>query len=265
MAATADPEVAKRLIEANMQRCKTELQKADHYGRNGDIDAMRRCFERLKTVVKGAKLPPVALNEIKEQTLKVELDGLKKAIDVYLERAADCARVDDTGGRQNALKPVREYLSRALSLGAGDDFKVVTEKKIEIIMQTDSSKAVAKKGSPSNRLSAVKGGDLERAHQNERRRYKRFRAPALLITVEGKTYTVNTWSIGGGELPNWEGPEEGRYETSFKAEGSDMGFSDSIELVRLDGANAFFKFIDPTHSTLKLVQALGAQGKAPKE
>ena len=77
-------------------------------------------------------------------------------IDLNLERAMDCARVDDAAGRQNALKPVREHLGRAVALGAGDEFKVVTEKKIELIMQTDSSKAVAKKGMPSQRLEQVK-------------------------------------------------------------------------------------------------------------
>lgn len=265
MATTADPEVLKRILEGNVKRCKDELMKAAHYGRNGDIEAMRRRFERLKSIVKGAKLPVDVLNEIKEQTLKIEVDGLKKAIDVYLERAADCARTDDVAGRQNNLKPVREHLGRAVALGAGDDFKVVTEKKIEIIMETDSSKAVAKKGVESNRLSATKAPEFEQAHQNERRRYKRFRSPALLVTVGGKTYSSTTWSIGGGALPGWDGADEGRYEASFTAEGSDMSFSDSIELVRMEGTNACFKFIDPTHSTLKLVQRLSNQGKAPKE
>src|SRR5262245_57036402 len=98
MATTADPEVLKRILEGNIKRCQEELMKADHYGRNGDIDAMRRRFERLKTIVKGAKFPPDVLNEIKEKTLKIEVDGLKKAIDVYLDRAADCARADDVKG-----------------------------------------------------------------------------------------------------------------------------------------------------------------------
>ena len=239
--------------------------KADHYGRNGDIDAMRRRFERLKTIVKGAKFPPHVLNEIKEKTLKIELDGLKKAIDVHLDQAADCARADDVAGRQNALKPVREHLGRAVALGAGDDFKIVTEKKIEIIMQTDSSQAVAKKGAPSNRLSQVKSPEFEQAHHNERRRYKRFSSPPLLVTIGSKTYSTPSWSIGGGALPNWEGADEGRFEATFKTEGSDMSFSDSIEIVRMEGSNACFKFVDPTHSTLKLVQRLSTQGKAPKE
>jgi hypothetical protein len=265
MATTADPEVLKRIIEGNVKRCKDELMKAEHYARNGDIDAVRRRLERLKSVVKTARLPVDILNEIKEATRKVEVDGLKKAIDVYLDRAADCARSDDALGRQNALKPVREHLGRAVALGAGDDFKIVTEKKIEIILQTDSSKAVAKKGAESSRLSAVKRPEFEQVHQNERRRYKRFRAPTLLLTVNGKTYASTSWSIGGGLLPGWDGPDQGRWQASFKAEGSDFGFSDAIELLRLEGAAACFKFIDPTHSTLKLVQRLTTQGQAPKE
>jgi hypothetical protein len=263
--ATTDPEVLQRILEGNVKRAKEELMKADHYGRNGDIDAMRRRFERLKTIVKNAKFPPHVLNEIKEQTLKIEVDGLKKAIDAYLDRAADCARVDDVAGRQDALKPVREHLGRAVALGAGDDFRTVTEKKIEIIMQTDSSKAVAKKGAESNRLSSVKAPEFEQAHHNERRRYKRFSAPPLLVTVGGKTYSAASWSIGGGALPNWDGPDEGRFEASFKTEGGDMAFTDSIELVRMEGSTACFKFLDPTHSSLKLVQRLTNQGKAPRE
>jgi hypothetical protein len=66
-------------------------------------------------------------------------------------------------------------------------------------------------------------------------------------------------------LPAWEAADEGRFDASFRAEGSDTTFTDAIELVRMEGAAACFKFIDPTHSTLKLVQALTNQGKAPKE
>jgi len=265
MATTTDPEVLQRLLEGNIKRAKEELSKADHYGRNGDIDAMRRRFERLKTVVKNAKFPPHVLNEIKEQTLKVELDGLKKAIDIYLDKAADCARADDVTGRQNALKPVRENLGRAVALGAGDDFKIVTEKKIEVIMQTDSSKAVAKKGQPSERLAQVKQPDFEVAHPTERRRYKRFRSPALVVTVNGKAYASTSWSIGGAALPSWEGAEEGRYEVKLKAENNDATFNDAIELVRMEGSTACVKFVNPTVSTLKLVQLLSSQNQAPKE
>jgi hypothetical protein len=266
MPQAADPEVLKRIIEGQVKRCREELTKAKHFALSGDMDAVRRRLERLVSVVKTSRnLPPDVLNEIKEEMRQVEIDGLKKAIDLYLDKAADCARVDDVKGRQDALKPVREHLGRAVALGAGDDFKVVTDKKIEVIMQTDSSKAVARKGQPSERLAQVKSPDFEVAHPTERRRYKRFRSPALLVTVAGKTYSSNSWSIGGGALPAWEGADEGRFEAKFKAEGSDMSFSDSIELVRMEGNTACFKFIDPTHSTLKLVQHLTNQGKAPKE
>jgi CRISPR/Cas system CMR-associated protein Cmr5 small subunit len=265
MPQTADPEVLKRIIEGQVKRCKDELTQAEHFARTGDIEAMRRRFERLRTVIKGSRLPPDILNDVKEQTRKIEVDGLKKAIDLWLGKAIDCAHVDDVAGRQNALKPVREHLGRAVALGAGDDFKTVTEKKIEVIMQTDSSKAVAKKGQESNRLSAVKRPEFEAVHQNERRRYKRFRLPALLVTVAGRTYSSNSWSIGGGALPGWEGSDSGRFEVRLKAEGNDAAFSDSIELVRLDGTTACFKFLNPTQSTLKLVQLLSNQGQAPKE
>src|SRR5437879_9176176 len=137
-----DPEVLKRIIDGQVARCREELMKAEHYAKAGDLDAMRRRLDRLKTIVKTSRLPSNILGEIKDATLKVELDGLKKTIDLLLGRAADCARVDDLLGRANAIKPAREHLGRAITLGAGDDFKIVTEKKIEIILQTDSSKAV---------------------------------------------------------------------------------------------------------------------------
>jgi hypothetical protein len=260
-----DPEVLKRIIEGNVKRCKDELMKAEHYARSGDIEAVQRRLERLKTIVKTARLPTDILNEIKEQTRKIEVDGLKKVIDLYLDRAAGCARVDDLAGRLNALKPVREHLGRAVALGAGEDFKVVTEKKIELVMLTDSSKAVATKGIPSQRLEQVKRPEMEAAHPTERRRYKRFSAPALLVTVGGRTYSTNSWSIGGGALPDWQGAEQGRFDVRFKAEGNDASFADAIELVRMDGSKACFKFLDPTHSSLKLVQLLTNQGQPPRE
>ncbi len=265
MATVSDPEVLKRIIEGNVKRCNEELTKAAHFALSGDIEAVQRRLERLKTIVKGARLPADILNEIKERTRKIEVDGLKKAIDIYLDRAADCARIDDVNGRQEALKPVRQHLGRAVALGAGDDFKVVTEKKIEVILQTDSSKAVAKKGQESSRLQQVKRPEFEAAHPTERRRYKRFASPALLVTIAGRTYSTNSWSIGGGALPSWEGPEEGRFEVKFKAEGNEASFADSIEIVRMEGSSACFKFLDPTHSSLKLVQHLSTQGQTPRE
>ncbi len=266
MAQVADPEVLKRIVEGQVKRCKEELTKAKHYALTGDIEAVRRRLERLVSVVKSSRnLPPDILNEIKQEMRQIEVDGLKKAIDIYLDKAADCARADDVTGRQNALKPVRENLGRAVALGAGDDFKVVTEKKIEVIMQTDSSKAVAKKGQPSERLAQVKQPDFEVAHPTERRRYKRFRSPALVVTVNGKAYASTSWSIGGAALPSWEGAESGRYEVKIKAENNEATFTDAIEVVRMEGSTACCKFVNPTVSTLKLVQVLGSQNQAPKE
>jgi len=260
-----DPEVLKRIIEGNVKRCKEELVKAEHYARTGDIEAVQRRLERLKTIVKTARLPADVLNEIKEQARKIEVDGLKKTIDLYLDRAVDCARVDDLAGRQNNLKPVREHLGRAVALGAGEDFKVVTEKKIELIMLTDSSKAVAKKGIPSQRLEQVKRAEIEAAHPTERRRYKRFASPLLVVMLNGHTYSTASWSIGGGALPDWQEADAGRFDVRFKAEGNDATFSDTIELVRMEGSRACFKFLDPTHSSLKLVQLLTNQGQPPRE
>lgn len=260
-----DPEVQKRIVEGQMNRCREELKKAEHYARAGDIEAARRRFERLRTLVKQSQLPTAMLSEIKEGMLKVELDGLMKVIDLQLDHAIDAAKVDDLVARNTAIQNARQHLGRVVVLGATEEFRTTTEKKIEIIMMTSSASAVATKGAESSRLTSVKREPAEAAHHNERRRYKRFRSPVLEITFHGRKYLATNWSIGGFSVPDWEGSADGRLPISFKAIDGDASFTDEIELVRVDGNQSCFKFLDPTHSSLKLVQRLAANGEVPQE
>jgi hypothetical protein len=257
-----------RLAEMLLERCREELKKADHFARAGDIESMRRRFERVRAAVKDARLPPNAINELKESIRQIEIAGLKKLTDQLLERAASCARTDDVAGRAAAVKDAREHIARITALGGGADFKEVSEKKIEIAMMTSSASAAAapKTGTaPRAAFSAPEKAAVSR----EQRRFKRFTRPPLVVEIDGRRFRTMNWSIGGLALLDWppEWESKTRIEVRFVAEGDDQRFQEIAQYLRLIGESrtAAIQF-DTVHSqALKLVQRLASKGRPPHE
>jgi hypothetical protein len=262
-------EVQQRILDGQIQRCRDELKKAGHFAHSGDIEAARRRFDRVRAMVKEARLPADVLNEIKESIRQTEITGLKKLTDILLEKAAERARVDDIAGRAEAVKEAREHIVRVLALGAAPDFREVCEKKIEIAMLTSSREATAAPKNQANAPRAAFAGGDRPAVAREQRRFKRFTDPQLQVSVEGRQFRTLNWSIGGMALLNWptEWEDKSRVELSFMAEGDEARFTEAAQFLRVFGdfRAASIQF-DTVHSeALKLVQRLAGKGRAPKE
>lgn len=263
------PEAMQQVLDSQMNRCREELKRADHFGRLGDIESARRRFDRVRAMVKDARFPAEYLNELKESIRQIEITGLKKLTDQLLERANDCARVDDIAGRAAAVKDAREHVARIVALGAGPDFKEVTERKIEIALMTTSAQAAA---APKNIASAPRAAfsNPDRAAvAREQRRFKRFTNPPLVVDVDGRRFKTMNWSIGGMALIGWppEWDNKTRIEITFGAEGDDARYTEAGQFLRVfgEGRNASVQFESVHSQALKLVQRLAGQGRAPQE
>ena len=263
------PEVMKEILEQQMNRCRDELKKADHFAKAGDIEAARRRFDRVRTMVKDLRLPAEYLNELKETIRTTEIAGLKKLTDHLLERASDCARKDDIAGRASYVKEAREHIGRVLSLGGEPDFKEISEKKIEIAMLTSSREAAA---APKNQASAPRAafsGPERAAVSREQRRFKRFTNPPLAVDVDGRRFKTLNWSIGGMALVGWpaEWDSKQHIEITFSAEGDETRFAEGGQFLRVfgEGRNASVQFENTHSQALKLVQRLAGLGRPPQE
>ncbi len=263
------PEVMQQILEAQKMRCRDELKKADHFAKLGDLESARRRFDRVRGMVKDQRLPADFLNELKESIRTIEITGLKKLTDQLLEKANDCAKVDDVAGRAAKIKEAREHITRVVALGGEPDFKEVSEKKIEIAMMTSSAAAAA---APKNHMTAPRAAFSapERAAvQREQRRFKRFTNPPLMVDVEGRRFKTLNWSIGGMALvgwpPEWDG--KNRIELQFSAEGDDAQFREAGQFLRTFGEsrNASVQFDNVHSQALKLIQRLAGQGRPPQE
>ncbi len=261
------PEVVREILEQQMNRCRDELKKADHFGKLGDIESARRRFDRVRAMVKDARLPADYLNELKESIRTIEITGLKKLTDQLLERANDCARKDDIAGRASYIKEAREHIGRVMALGAEPDFKEVSEKKIEVALMTSSAAAAAapKTAAPRAAFSAPERAAVQR----EQRRFKRFARPQLEVDVDGRRFKTMNWSIGGMALigwpPEWDGKQH--IDLVFNAEGDDVRYTEGGQFLRVfgEGRNASVQFESVHSQALKLVQRLAGQGRPAQE
>jgi len=263
------PEVMQQLLEAQKNRCREELKKADHFAKLGDIESARRRFDRVRALLKDSRLPADFLNELKEAIRQIEIVGLKKLTDQLLERANDCARSDDIAGRAAKIKEAREHIARVMALGGEPDFKEVSEKKIEIAMMTSSREAAAAPKAYASAPRAAFGAPEKAAVKREQRRFKRFTQPPLTVDVEGRQFKTLNWSIGGLALVGWppEWDSKGRIELSFSADGDDVRFEEAGQFLRVFGEtrNASVQFENVHSQALKLVQRLAGQGRPPQE
>jgi hypothetical protein len=263
------PEVMQQVLEAQKARCRDELKKADHFAKTGDVESARRRFDRVRAMVKDARLPADFLGELKESIRTIEITGLKKLTDQLLERASDYARKDDIAGRASVVKEAREHISRVLSLGGEPDFREVSEKKIEIAMMTSSREATAAPKAYAAAPRAAFAAPEKAAVQREQRRFKRFTRPPLSVDVDGRRFKTLNWSIGGMALVGWppEWDSKSRIELSFSAEGDDTRFNEAGQFLRVfgDTRNASVQFENLHSQALKLVQRLAGQGRPPQE
>jgi hypothetical protein len=262
-----DPEVQKRILEGMVNHIREELRRADFYAKSGDLDAVQRRLDRLRDYVKQRPLPPPLFNEMKEAVRRIEIDGHRKLIDITLEKASDSAKIDDKVAREAHIKTAREHLSKAIALGAGEDFQKIVENKIEIVLLTDSGKDTG--SAPKQEAEPMQAENKAQVAKpkgaNETRRFKRNIRPLLDVEINGASGKTTDWSLGGLAFDNYSGSLAvgKKYDIVVRVEGDGANFKDTCEVVKFDGEGrkAIIRFLNFSSATLLITQKLQKEGK----
>jgi hypothetical protein len=131
----AAAELAK-LVESITKRTDLLIPEGFKQAESGAISAMERTVTTLKGLLKNPKLPKDVSLDIQRQIQKIESSGYKYYINDCLKKARTAALAHDDKLKNNMVKLARDTLPKALSAGAGNDFKDMVTKIIEVIQFT---------------------------------------------------------------------------------------------------------------------------------
>jgi hypothetical protein len=131
----AAAELAK-LVESITKRTDLLIPEGFKQAESGAISAMERTVTTLKGLLKNPKLPKDVSLDIQRQIQKIESSGYKYYINDCLKKARTAALAHDDKMKNNMVKLARDTLPKALSAGAGNDFKDMVTKIIEVIQLT---------------------------------------------------------------------------------------------------------------------------------
>lgn len=130
-----DQQVVDRLVKDVRQ----ELDKM----RSTTPEEAERIHQRLKERLKDDRLPLDFRRQAGSLARKLECNANTRAVARALNWAATFARAEKMADRSKSVQEARRYLSKAIQLGAGNDFRRASEREIEAIML---SGGVVKKG-----------------------------------------------------------------------------------------------------------------------
>lgn len=130
-----------RLAE-NTRRRTTALTTAGfEYAQKGDASRLEKTITLLRDAVKNPKLPRDLVDEVLRTVREMQLVGYRIVVDRALHNARAAAMAHDDKRKHQLIKEARDYLPKALNAGAGEQFKVDTNKLIEIIQLTGTAVA----------------------------------------------------------------------------------------------------------------------------
>jgi hypothetical protein len=126
-------EAEKKALEDFMAQCRKTLATME----GGTPEDAERIKGRLDDVMKGyTKLPMDFKRTILTGARAHECNANMRATDVKLKNAAHRALADDKPGRNELIAEARKLSGKAITLGAGDEFRLAVKHKIENIMMT---------------------------------------------------------------------------------------------------------------------------------
>jgi hypothetical protein len=209
-AAAHDGEVAagEDNTETLEERCAAALTRLREQAVEGQAAAVEEAAPALYASFQDPDLPPLAVERFRAELKDISLVAFMKATDLALRRAVAHAQADRALERSQEIAVARGFLSRALSLGAKDDFKRAAEKTIESALLTGGVKRVG----PTRAKPVADAPPPRGLAKEERREFKRYASPPLTVGVGGKTFVTLDWSLGGllvrgataDELPSGE-------------------------------------------------------------
>jgi hypothetical protein len=125
-----------KLVESVTKRTDTLIPEGFNQAQSGAISAMERTVTTLKGLLKNPKLPKDVSYDLNQQILKIESTGYKYYINDCLKKARTAALAHDDKLKNNLVKLARDMIPKALTAGAGNDFKNLVTRSIEVIQLT---------------------------------------------------------------------------------------------------------------------------------
>ena len=127
-------------VERRECRCTEALSRLRDQAVAGEVASVEQGAEGLYAALRDPELARDFVAEISAELKGMNLLVNMKATDMALRRAIVHAQADQKLERSQEIASARGFLSRAMSLGATQDFKHVAEMKIESALLTGGVK-----------------------------------------------------------------------------------------------------------------------------
>jgi hypothetical protein len=122
-----------QLVSSTRRRTDVLFKSGMDAAHAADVNRMERSTSGLREAIKNPKLPRDFAQGVQSQIRDIELLGYRKYIDATLNLARRAAQNHDDKKKFALLKTVRDYLPKAISAGAGEDFRRDTLRVMEIV------------------------------------------------------------------------------------------------------------------------------------
>jgi len=180
-------------IEQLKRRCLDQLARIRDQATAGEAGDVGAGTTALLGALNDSVLDHAFTGAIRTEIKSLELTANMKATDMAVRRAIEHAQGDRKLERNHEVGVARGFLSRAIALGAADEFKRIAEMSIESAMLTGGVRQTgATRAKPVD--SAPPPPSLAKG---ERREFKRYDKPVITVTVADKRFTTLDWSMGG--------------------------------------------------------------------
>jgi hypothetical protein len=130
------PTEQEKLVELVRKKMAMLIPDGMNKAQTGAISAMERTVASLKSLIQNPKLPRDLSQEIQAEMQKIESTGYKYYINDCLKKARVAALAHDDKLKNNLVKLARDTLPKAMSANAGQDFKDMVTKVIDVIQFT---------------------------------------------------------------------------------------------------------------------------------
>jgi hypothetical protein len=179
--------------EQRQQRCADALARLRDQAVAGGVAAVDAGAQELYAALRHPDLPRDFVAQLNAELKGMHLLVNMKATDMALRRAIAHAQADRKLERNQEVATARGCLGRAMALGATADFKHAADMTIESVLLTGGVKHTG----PTRAKPVDDAPPPRDLAKEERREFKRYGAPALLVAAAGMSFATIDWSMGG--------------------------------------------------------------------
>lgn len=165
----------------------------------GDVQATDYALVWLRELAAVAIIPQAKRAELMHTFKAIERDACIKATDLSLEGAFTAAHRGDDLRRNQMLGDTKRFLGRAITLGANEEFRELTEKKIASVPLTGKEKNEG----PTRAKPTETAPKAYNAAKADKRNYRRYPRPVFSVRLYGHPCSTVDWSLDGMMLEGY--------------------------------------------------------------